>query len=311
MSVAALDQSLRSFISQQGLSSFDVYPLLAVILVGLACGLVGSLVVGNRMAFFSDAMAHTAFAGVGIAILGIVIFTGARQSRELDDYLWMVPFITAVIGAGVGCAMAAVREQTDLTNDTVIGVFFALSIGLAGMLLPHLPRGSDPDQLLFGSLVFVNLRDLFILLALVAVTAGVVAWRYNQFVFGSFNSSLARSRGLPMRANNYLFVVLLALVVNLSITVVGVLLINALLVVPAAAAANLARNLRQFFWFTIAGSIGAAILGFELSKRVSIPMGNNRPLEFGTAGTIVMCCVLWFFATMLVSIARRKSHFAR
>ena len=311
MSVAMLDEWLRAIIAPFGWSTFDVYPMIAVILVGLACGLVGSLVVGNRMAFFSDAMAHTAFAGVGIAILGIVLATGATQAKQIDEYLWLVPIVTAVIGAGVGIAMVAVREQTDLTNDTVIGVFFALSIGLAGMLLPQLPRGTDPDQLLFGSLVFVNVRDLLILAVLVTVTAGVVSWRYNGMVFGSFNESLTRSRGVPLRTNNYLFVVLLALVVNLSITVVGVLLINALLVVPAAAAANLARNLRQFFWLTVMGSVGAAVVGFQLSKHVAVPVGSRRVLEFGPGGTIVVCCVAWFFVTMLGTILRRKSQFAK
>ncbi|MGL6095011.1 MAG: metal ABC transporter permease [Fimbriiglobus sp.] len=307
MPVAWLDSVLRSLTEAAGLTTFDVYPVLAVVLVGLACGLVGSLVVGNRMAFFSDAMAHTAFAGVGIALLGVVLATGARTAADMDPYLWVVPPVTAVIGSAVGIAMAAVRERTGLTNDTVIGVFFALSIGVAGMLLPQLPRGTDPDQLLFGSLVFVDAKQLLTLGFMTVAAAVVVAWRYNGLVFGSFNATLAQSRGVPLRRNNYLFVVLLALVVNLSITAVGVLLINALLVVPAAAAANLARNLRQFFWFTVAGSAGAAVLGYELSHRIAIPTGG-RPLTFGPGGTIVVTCVAWFFVTMLLAGLRKSGR---
>src|SRR4051812_11938778 len=99
-----------------GLSTFDVYPVVAVALVGTACGLVGSLVVGNRMSFFSDAMAHTAFAGVAVALLTIMLATGARQPGQMDEYLWLVPWITAGIGIAVGVGMEFVRERTGLTN---------------------------------------------------------------------------------------------------------------------------------------------------------------------------------------------------
>ena len=92
------------------------------------------------------------------------------------------------------------------------------------------------------------------------------AWRYNQLVFASFNPTLARTRGLTLTLNNYLFIVLLALVVNLSIKAVGALLINALLVVPAAAAANLSRNLRQMFWLTVAFCLGAGLIGLRYPK---------------------------------------------
>ena len=287
------------------ISTFDLGGRLAVILVGLTCGLVGSLVVGNRMAFFSDAMAHTAFAGLGITLLGAIVLVGARQARDLDPYYWLIPLVMASIGAMVGLTMAYVREQTGLANDTVIGVFFALSIGVGAMLLPQLPRWADPDQLLFGSAIFTTDTDLLTLIGMLAVTATIVTLKYNSWVFASFNASLACSRGIPTVLNNYLFVVLLAIVVNLSIKSVGVLLINALLVVPAAAAANVATNLRQFFWVTIAGSVASSIIGYELSDRLAIPLGTGDPLRFGTGGTIVVVCVAWFFATMTYAGFRR------
>ena len=284
-------------------ATFDVAGRLAVVLVGLTCGLVGSLVVGNRMAFFSDAMAHTAFAGLGIALLGALLITGAQQARDLDAYYWAIPLVMAVIGACVGLAMAYVREGTGLANDTVIGVFFALSIGVGAILIPQLPRWADPDQLLFGAAIFTTDADLVILIGMLAVTTVVVVWQYNRWVFASFNASLARSRGIAVVGNNYLFVVLLAVVVNLSIKSVGVLLINALLVVPAAAAANIAGNLRQFFWMTISGSTLASLIGYEISDRAGLA---------GTGGTIVVTCVAWFFLTMIVgSLVRGRRRVDR
>ena len=294
-----MDVTLAAWMTGLGLGHvypFDLTGRLAVVLVGLTCGLVGSLVVGNRMAFFSDAMAHTAFAGLGIAMLGAVVVTGARQPGDLDRYYWAIPLVMAVIGAGVGLAMAFVRERTGLANDTVIGVFFALSIGVGAILIPQLPRWADPDQLLFGAAIFTTKTDLVILFGMLTLTLAAVVWQYNHWVFASFNASLARSRGIAVVGNNYLFVVLLAVVVNLSIKSVGVLLINALLVVPAAAAANIAGNLRQFFWLTVAGSTLAGLIGYEISDRAALA---------GTGGTIVVTCVVWFFLTMAVGSAVR------
>ncbi len=290
-------------------SGFALRAIVAVVAVSLTCGLVGSLVVGNRMAFFSDAMAHTAFAGVAFALLGIIVFAGVRSSMEADRYLWVVPLVMVVIGACVGVFIAFVREQTQLTNDTVIGVFFALSIGFGAMFLPALQKrvNLDIEQFLLGGVNFVNDTDLAMLLGLTVITAILVGFRFNALVFGSFNPSLARSRGIALRANNYLFIVLLALVVNLSIKAVGVLLINALLIVPAAAAANVAKNLRQMFWITLAGSVVSGLLGYIVSSRLVVPIGPGTPLEFGPAGTIVVVCVGWFFVSMVWSAIRGKS----
>src|SRR5215467_12752206 len=102
----------------------NVHGLLAVVLVSLVCGSLGSLVVGNRMAFFSDALAHCAFAGVGLGLL-ISIFT------ETPDELLRqrITLVMVAFGVGIGILIAFVREQTGLANDTVIGVFYAGAVG--------------------------------------------------------------------------------------------------------------------------------------------------------------------------------------
>jgi zinc transport system permease protein len=110
-----------------------------------------------------------------------------------------------------------------------------------------------------------------------------------------------------------LFIVLLALIVNLCLNAVGALLINALLIVPAATASNLAGNLRQMFWLTVALSLAAGIGGFWLSSVVEIDVGGRQPLSFGTAGTIVVLSVALFFLSMAVPpllkrILRRGRH---
>src|SRR5262249_46569243 len=128
----------------------------------------------------------------------------------------------------------------------------------------------------------------------------VLIFRYNQFVMASFNPSLARSRNIPLRLCNYLFVVLLALIVNLCLRAVGVLLINAMLVVPAAAAANVSRNLRQMFWGSVLISVISGVAGLWLSNTVRLPIGRGTPIDLEPSGAIVVLSVLTFFATMAV-----------
>ena len=222
-----------------GTELFVMKGLLAVLLVCGLCGMVGSMVVGNRMAFFSDTMAHTAFAGVTLGFLSVILAGGDKESIT-----WVVPLVMVACGVAAGVGMVYIRDQTGLANDTVIGVFFAAAIGFGAMLFQVLSVKSNfnPENFLFGNLTFIPYEDLVFLLGLVVVVVPLYAWRYNQLVFASFNPTLGRTRGLTMKLNNYLFIILLALVVNLSIKAVGALLINALLVVPAAAAMNLSRN---------------------------------------------------------------------
>jgi zinc transport system permease protein len=288
---------------------FVVKGVLAVLLVCTLCGMVGSLVVGNRMAFFSDAMAHCAFAGVALGYLSLVL---SGYGNDHDLTAWYVPLVMVLFGAAIGAAIVFVREQTSLASDTVIGVFFAFAIGFGAMLFTMLRYKStfNPESFLFGSVIFVSEIDMLYLLALIFIIMGLFVWRYNDLVFASFNPSLARTRRVSLQINNYLFIILLALVVNLSIRAVGALLINALLVVPAAAASNVARNMRQLFWLTVAFCVFSGLVGFFLSTEVSVQVGPGSPVPFGPSGTIVVVCVGIFFLSAVWSSVRRRAQSA-
>jgi zinc transport system permease protein len=282
-----------------------VYALLAVVLLSLICGSVGPLVVGNRMAFFSDALAHCSLAGVGFGFLVNYLIGGDKESAF---YHHGVPLVAVAFGILVGCAIAYVRERTALASDTVIGVFFAGALGLGAVLLKALARssafpGSDLENIIFGDIVTVDSPHLYWLLGLAVVTAAFLAWRYNQLVFTSFNASLARSRRMTVRLNNYLFIILLALIVNLSLQIVGVLLINALLIVPAATAANVCRNMRQMFWVTVGLCLTSGVVGLWLSWDLPHLTKAWFGWKFdtgGSGGSIVVVSVLLFFASMVL-----------
>ncbi len=286
---------------------YVVRAVLALLLVAVACGAVGSLVIGNRMAFFSDAMAHTAMAGVTLAVLVVVVFANATGGGGLDAYRLFIPLVMAGFGAAIGVAMTAIQERTALSTDTVIGVFFALALGFAGLLLPALQaKARIPlEEILFGQLLLLDDTRLLLLFGMAVVTLLFIGTGYNGLLLGSFNPSLANSRGVGVRQNNYLFVILLAVVVNLSVYAVGVLLINALLVVPAAAAANVSRNLRRMFWFTLVGCVGCASVGYAFSASTVIALG---PVELspGPSGAVVLTCVGWFFVSLGIRAVRRR-----
>ncbi|MBX7103093.1 MAG: metal ABC transporter permease [Gemmataceae bacterium] len=281
---------------------FAIRALVMAILVAIACGSVGGLVVGSRMAFFSDALAHCAFAGVTLGML----LSLAGNDPERDQ--WMVPLVMVVFGIIVGVAIAFVRENTSLASDTVIGVFFAFAVGFGGMLLSTLRRSTflDPEKFLFGSILFVTETDILVLSLMLVFLAGVLAWSYNFIVFSSFSPSLARSRGIKVRLLNFLFIALLALIVNLCLRAVGALLINAMLVVPAATAANLGRSARGMFWWTMLAALSASIGGLWISSTVSIPVGRGDPIQLGPSGTIVVLSVVMFFCSLTMRILRDR-----
>lgn len=276
---------------------FVVKSVITVVVMCLLCGMVGAMVVGNRMAFFSDAMAHCAFAGVALGTLSVLVVYGDFRK---DTATWLVPLVMVAFGVAVGVGMIYVRDRTGLAHDTVIGVFFALALGFGAMLTKMVQQVStvNLETFLFGNLTLIHEIDLVYLCGVLLLVGGVFLVRYNQMMFASFNPSLARTRRMNVTFNNYLFIVLLALVVNLSIQAVGALLINALLVVPAAAAANVSRSLRQMFWLTVAFCLGSGLLGYWLSTRMTLSVGTIRDVRFSPSGVIVVVSVLVFFASM-------------
>jgi len=257
---------------------------------------MGSLVVGNRMAFFSDALAHCAFAGVGLGLLLCILADTPDAQVRQNITLVMVGF-----GITIGLLIAFVRDQTGLANDTVIGVFYAGSIGV-GAVVTKLAQGwlgarrlFSIEDFIFGNPTSVSSWEVILLLGLALGTVIFLVLFYNWLILASANPSLALSRRIPVRLCRYLFIVLLALMVNLSQQITGTLLINGLLIVPAAAAANLASNLRQMFWYSIAISLTVGFAGNYLSWEISCRYPNH---SLGISGATIVLSVFLFVVSM-------------
>jgi zinc transport system permease protein len=221
--------------------SFMKNAFLAILLLTPLLGLLGTMAVNQQMAFFSDALGHSALTGIG---LGIVLGVSS-------DLLAMLVF--GVIWA---LLISRIKQTGAASTDTVISVFSSTSIA-AGLLI--LSRGggfAKYSTLLVGDVLAVTPRDLGYLL--LALLGGAALWAamYNHLLLGSINPSLARTRGVHTRLIECLFVVLVAVAVMLAIKWVGVMLINALLILPAAAGRNLARSSRSH----AAWSVGVAMV---------------------------------------------------
>jgi zinc transport system permease protein len=292
--------------------SFNIKVVLALILVSLCCGAIGSLVIGGRMAFFSDALAHCSFAGVSIGFLLFLVFGplfGYEAKNESAFWTWLT-IIMVVFGILAGCGIVWVRTRTGLSSDTVIGVFFAGAVGLAAALRDLMRHRAlfNLEDFLFGDPVTISSGQLLVLAGLLIFTALLLAGIYNYLLLASFNQSLALSRRVPVQFVQYLFIILLALIVNLCLRFVGALLINALLIIPAATAVNLSQNMRQLFWRTILLCLVLSLFGEWLSW--DLQWSTNSQYRLGVSGTIVLLNVFAFILSMVIGpwlLARRPA----
>ncbi len=297
-----LEEALAGLAAMAPAGSFfsyhwNLHALLALILVAVACGAAGPLVVGGRMAFFSDALAHSAFAGISI---GFVLFSALPSGRDQDAFWGFVTPVMVGFGMMVGFAIAWVRERTGLSSDTVIGVFFASAVGLASALRKVINERKlfSLEDFLFGDPLLVGGPDLVALGVLAVITAVLLCWIYNPLMLGGFSPSLALSRRLPHRLASYAFIVLLAVIVNLCVRTVGILLINALLVVPAAAAVNLSRDLRRLFWLTLALTLFCCMAGLFVSWEIGVRTDSR--VRVGIPGAVVLVAAAVFAVSMAV-----------
>ncbi len=254
--------------------------LLAVLLLTPMLGLLGTMAVNHQMAFFSDALGHSALTGIG---LGIVL--GLR-----NDLVAMLVF--GVVWAVMICL---IKQSGSASTDTIISVFSSTSVAAGLLILARGGQFAKYSSLLIGDILAVTPGDLLYLLLALAGTLAVWVLLYNRLLLTSVDSMLARSRGIPTRLIECGFVVLVALAVMLSIRWVGVMLINALLILPAAAGRNLARNSRQHAAWSVGIAMVSGVSGLILSYY----------LDTSAGATIVLFSAVCYAASLLIRSIRK------
>jgi zinc transport system permease protein len=265
--------------------AFVVNGLLCAFVIGPLLGGIGTMVVAKRMAFFSQAVGNAALTGVAIGVIIGESYTA--------PYMSMFSF----------CLLFALflnftKNRTKMSADTLIGVFLSISLAIGATALLWVSAKVNThilDTVMFGSILTVNDTDMSVLLATTLVTAIVALPLYNQMLLASLNPSLAHVRGIKVHLLEYVFVVLVTILTVACVKIIGAVLVEALLLIPAAAARNLTRSLRGFVLTSIAFSTVSCLVG------VYAPMRFDLPVPSG--GAIILTAALLFIVTMGVRMA--------
>ena len=255
--------------------SFMVRALIVSVLVGIMCPILGSYVVARGLAFMGDAMAHAVLPGMVIGFL-----LGAN------------PLVATVpAGAAVALLIGYVSRRTGMSADTSIGIVFAglFALGLA-MLKAAEGLPIDLEDLLLGQVLGVSSLDVYLTAGLAGIALLLLYAFHKELVFVSFDPTGARVAGLPTELLDYLLLVLLALVIVIALQAVGIVLVMAMLVTPAATASLLARRFVSVM--TVGAGLGAAaaVAGLYLSYYMDMPSGPAMTLV-ATAMFIVVAVV--------------------
>lgn len=248
--------------------------LIAVLIITPLFGILGTMIVSNKMAFFSDALGHSALTGMAIGVVfGI-------QDTNVSMMIFAVVF---------ALLLNKISSSIKASTDTIISVFSSCSIAIGLAILSRGGNFSKYSSLLVGDILSITHREIIYLCVIFAAT--LVFWIvcYNQLQAVSIHRTLAKSRHIRVALIENLFSVFIALVVMLSIKWVGILIINALLILPAASSRNIAANVREYHLFAVIFSMFSGIIGLVISYYTNVASG---PM-------IVILASVIFFVTYL------------
>lgn len=251
--------------------------LLGVLLVTPIFGLLGTMIVNNRMAFFSDSLGHSALTGIAIGvILGI------------KNPIWSMLFFAVLISI----AILVVKEANTASTDTIIGVFSSTAVALGIVILSRNGGFNKYSVYLIGDLLSISSSDLLTLGIVFIMVIALWSVIFNKLLLASMNQSLARSRGINVRLYEYLFTMIMAVIVTISIQWVGILIISSLLILPAASSRNIAKNMRQYHVYSVCIALISGVSGLILSY------------FWGTAtgATIVLVSSIFFAITFVIKL---------
>jgi manganese/iron transport system permease protein len=265
--------------------AFMVRGLVAVVLVGIVCAVVGTYVVLRGMAFFGDALAHAILPGVAV---GYLVGGGARE-----PLFWWALLAAILSALGIG----AITRNTRIREDTAIGIIFAGMFALGIALISTVRNYSvDLTHFLFGDVLGVRTADLILTAVFGGLVLLVILGFYKEFLVLSFDPVLATTLRLPARLLEYLLFILIAISIVVSLQTVGVALMLAMLVTPAATAYLVTRRLPVMMAFGATIAAISGVVGLYLSFYFSVASG----------AAIVLSCTTFFFITWAVQTIRQR-----
>lgn len=253
--------------------------LFAVVLVSPLFSLMGALVVSQRLAFYSDAVGHSALAGLGIGLI-----------LGMADPFWAMIIFAVAFGLSIFC----VRRWTAVPIDTVIGLLMSFAVALGVVLLSRGGNFMKVGHFLVGDLLSITPEQIARLLLLMVPATILVLRSFNALTLASFSPALAASRGFSIGREEIIFGLLVALAVTLNLQWVGILIINSLLILPAAAARNIARNLAWYVGLAMAIGLGCSVTGLLLAYYLDTSAGATIVLvAMGVFAITALACGAW------------------
>lgn len=250
--------------------------LLAILIMAPLFGIMSTMIVTGRMSFFSDALGHSAFTGIAIgSICGIAAPTWAAV---IFSVLFSLVF-------------SYVRSRSNQAADTLIGVFSSAAVAL-GIFVATLGGGSFTkyNKYLIGDILSVTPAEIGVLALVLLAVALLWIFFSNRMTLTVVHPQLASSRGIPVNRIQTLFSVVIAVVVTLCISSVGLLILNSLLVLPGASARNVAKNMRQYHIFSVLFALVAGIGGLVVSYVWGSSAGASISLALALIFVITFCC---------------------
>jgi len=247
--------------------------LLASVMVSIACGIIGTLVVLKRMVFISGGVAHTAYGGVGLAF-----------------FLGVNPVLGAVVFSLIASLlMGYIQRQTRQRQDTLIGVMWAIGMAI-GIIFADMTPGYKADLMsyLFGSILAVTKTDLFLMLGVDILVIAIVVLFYKELQATAFDETFARVRNLPVDFLYIILVAMIGLAVVMLMRVVGLIMIIALLTVPAAIGSLFLKDMKHIIWLATGLSLAFTTGGLLLSYFFNLTSGATIILVSGTAYLIAL-----------------------
>ena len=255
--------------------------LLIAAIAGPIMALLGTFITLRGMAFFSDAISHAALTGVGL---------GVALKLTNDVYGMGMQIVLIVFCCLVGLMMAWLFERTSLRADTVIAFSYSGAVALGVILISQLKGYQSLEGVLFGEILFASETDVWMILGLSVVVLFFLLLNLRALLLCVVQEDLARIAGVNIRRLNYLFVLLIALVIALLLQQLGALLISGLIVIPAAASRMVSTSFRQMLIMAAVFGLVAGIIGIATSAQFDLPTGP----------TIVLANVFLLVAAMML-----------
>ncbi len=232
--------------------------LIAILLVSPIFAILGTMIVNNKMAFFSDALGHSALTGIAIGmLLGI-------SNMNLSMILFAILF--AIL-------LNLIKNKTTYGADTIISVFSSIAIALGLAILAQTGSFNKYSSYLVGDILSISFNEIIYLA--IAFILVLLFWNvlFNKLNAVSINPMLAKSKGINVKLIDNVFAITIAIMVMISIRWVGILLINSMMILPAASSRNIAKNMRSYHTFSIVFALFSGISGLIISYYANIPTG--------------------------------------